>query len=114
MSKETDVAWAAGLFEGEGCITDDKKKYRRLQMNMTDEDVMKKFVRIVDYGNLKGPHLPRKRMEENPSGKRKPFWYWGVGKRSEVLRILKMFIPYFGKRRSQKAIEAINKIETFN
>ena len=112
MNKETDVAWAAGLFEGEGCISNDKKKYRRLSINMTDEDVMKRFVRIVAYGNLKGPHLPRK--SENPNGKYKPFWQWGVGKRSEVLRILKMFIPYFGKRRSQKAIEAINKIETFN
>tara|TARA_R100000234_G_C4833456_1_gene107915 strand:+ start:138 stop:476 length:339 start_codon:yes stop_codon:yes gene_type:complete len=112
MNKETDVAWAAGLFEGEGCITDDKKKYRRLQLSMTDEDVMEKFVRIVNYGRLNGPYIPGKPGFRR--AKHKPFWYWSVGRRSEVLRILKMFIPYFGQRRSQKAIEAISKIEIIN
>ena len=109
MTEETAVAWAAGLFEGEGCISYDQRypNYRRLGMNMTDEDVMRRFVEIVDYGRLYGPYI---------SGKsdHKPVWSWAIGKKSEVLRILKMFKPYFGKRRSEKAIEAINKIETLN
>ena len=55
MDKELKVAWAAGLFEGEGCITHNishGRSYRKLTMNMTDKDVMQKFVDIIGYGNL--------------------------------------------------------------
>ena len=114
MNKETDVAWAAGLFEGEGCITTDSryKNHRRITINMTDEDVMQRFVEIVDYGRLRGPYMAGK--PGTPKAKHKKRWQWCTGKKPEVLRILKMFLPYFGKRRLEKAIEAINKIEIIN
>ena len=111
MTEETSVAWAAGLFEGEGCITIDNRSpnHRRLLMGMTDEDVMQKFVDVVGAGKLYGPY-----SYSGDKAKYKQFWQWSIGKKPEVVRILKMFIPYFGKRRSEKAIEAINKIETLN
>ena len=114
MTEEIAVAWAAGLFEGEGCITFDSRSpnHRRIRIKMTDRDVMQKFVDIVGYGKLGGPYMEGK--PGTPRAKHKPYWSWGTGKRSEVLRILKMFVPYFGKRRSKKAIEAINKIEIIN
>ena len=105
----TDIVWAAGLFEGEGCIhfKTDRPNQRVLSIGMTDKDVMERFVDVVGYGNLKGPHWSKLST--------KPFWKWQLYKRTEVLRILKMFLPHFGKRRSQKAIEAINHLhETIN
>ena len=100
----TDIVWAAGLFEGEGCIhtlqmTKAKNTYITLRQTMTDKDVMEKFVNIVGYGNLLGPS-----WKKNST---KPIWDWNVTKKSEVLRILKMFLPHFGIRRAAKAIEAI-------
>ena len=79
---------------------------------MTDRDVMQKFVDIVGYGKLGGPYMEGK--PGTPRARHKPFWQWSVGKRTEVLRILKMFLPYFGERRYAKAMEAVNHIETFN
>ena len=67
---------------------------------MTDKDVMERFINIVGYGNLLGPY----------KGTNKPIWEWKVAKSLEVLRILKMFLPHFGKRRSERAIEAINHL----
>ena len=101
----TDIVWAAGLFEGEGCISFDSRqpKLRKVQLAMTDKDVVERFINIVGYGNLLGPYIRR-------PGTNKPLWEWKVSKSSEVLRILKMFLPYFGKRRSEKAIEAINHL----
>ena len=69
---------------------------------MTDLDVMERFVDVVGHGNLNGPKW-------NPKST-KPYWRWTVSKTSEVLRILKMFLPHFGKRRAEKAIEAINHL----
>ena len=102
----TDIAWAAGLFEGEGCITTDhrSKNCRIIQMKMTDLDVMERYVDVVGYGNLNGPYKDSKNTQF------KPWWQWNVYKGSEVLRILKMFLPHFGKRRAEKAIEAINHL----
>ena len=100
----TDIAWAAGLFEGEGCIhlKPDRPNQRVLAIASTDKDVMERFVDVVGYGNLHGPHMAKLST--------KPFWNWQLYKRTEVLRILKMFLPHFGKRRAEKAIEAINHL----
>ena len=73
--------------------------YRTLRQSMTDKDVMERFVNVVGYGNLVGPIWHAKST--------KPMWDWSVTKKSEVLRILKMFLPHFGVRRAEKAIEAI-------
>ena len=98
----TDIVWAAGLFEGEGCITFNSRQpnLRKVYIAMTDKDVMERFVNIVGFGKLLGPY----------KGTNKPRWEWAVSKSSEVLRILKMFLPHFGKRRAKKAIEAINHL----
>ena len=99
----TDIVWAAGLFEGEGCIyINPTRIYVQLILNMTDLDVMERLVNVAGYGNLRGPHILKGL---------KPSWRWTVAKKTEVIRILKMFLPHFGKRRAEKAIEAINYIK---
>ena len=100
----TDIVWAAGLFEGEGCIAQHTKGagYRKLVIVMTDSDVMERFVDVVGYGKLRGPY--------NSKSGYKPFWRWEIVKSKEVLRILKMFLPHLGKRRAEKAIEAITHL----
>ena len=102
----TDIVWAAGLFEGEGCITYQSKypNTRTINISSTDFDIIERFINVVGYGSLLGPYISEK------SGNKKHYWSWAVSKRTEVLRILKMFLPHFGQRRSEKAIEAINHL----
>jgi len=71
---------------------------------MTDLDVMEKFAEVVGYGKLYGPYSYKK----NPHWKQ--IWQWSICKKTEVIRVLKMFLPHFGKRRSEKAIEAITHL----
>lgn len=101
-----DIAWAAGLFEGEGCITTAGNGWQ-LQLRMTDSDVVKRFIDVVQYGNFR-------REAWFDKGKRpgsKPVYGWRIGKSSEVRRILDMFLPYFGERRAYKALNALDDIE---
>ena len=102
----TDIVWAAGLFEGEGCITTNHKvpNSRIIIIGMTDQDVMERFVDVVGYGKLYGPYSYKTRPNN------KQFWQYKLENRTEVLRILKMLLPHFGKRRAAKAIEAINHL----
>lgn len=106
VNKDLQIAWAAGLFEGEGCITDiDSPNNPLLQMTMTDKDVMEKFVEIVGYGNL--THVNKSATYQKDHWKDQ--WKWAVRKKSEVTRILSMFLPYFGDRRAYKALNAFDK-----
>ena len=101
----TDIVWAAGLFEGEGYICPDKRRkcYWTMGIEMTDKDVLDRYANVIG-SNLLRPRKTMKKLQKKQS------WIVVTTKRSEVLRILKMFLPHFGKRRAAKAIEAINHL----
>ena len=85
-----DIAWAAGLFEGEGCITTAGKnqKSRALKLQMTDRDVVERFQQIVGSG----PVL----FMDTPTNKKRyiHLLIWQIAQRKEVTRILDMFLPF--------------------
>lgn len=110
VEKERDFAWAAGLFEGEGCITIMKTKgrvkkdgtggeriyrYPRLTMSLTDEDVLRRFGAIAG-GTIRGPY------HKNP--KYKPIWYWQVGGEA-AKKTAEFLLPYLGTRRAARLFE---------
>lgn len=104
MQKKNEIAWAAGLFEGEGTITikqekRDRKPRPRLELQMTDSDVVFKFKKILKAGHAK---LRKKRTK---SGKKVFRWY--VIRKDDIQRILKSFIPYLGIRRKSRAKKAL-------
>jgi hypothetical protein len=49
MSEELDIAWAAGLFEGEGTIVDSTGSVQ-LRVKMTDLDVLEKRFDVFGVG----------------------------------------------------------------
>lgn len=110
-----DIAWAAGLFEGEGCIgiwwppsTVGRRMQPqiRLQVMMTDRDVVERFCHIMGCGKVS--------LEQNRHPPRKNCWYWTIGNRDDTERILRMLYPWFGERRRAKADEAFAEIDRRN
>jgi hypothetical protein len=74
VATETEIAWAAGLFEGEGSITYIPRGLHpdlQVAINMTDEDVVRRFEAVVDRGRVYGPYHP-----PSHGDRRKPFWRW--------------------------------------
>jgi hypothetical protein len=75
VASAEEIAWAAGLFEGEGSITHIGRRGQSFELqvavNMTDEDVVRRFDEIVDRGKVYGPYLPLSHGD-----RRKPFWHW--------------------------------------
>jgi hypothetical protein len=55
MSEELDIAWAAGLFEGEGTIVDSTGSVQ-LRVKMTDLDVLEKLFDVFGVGGIYGPY----------------------------------------------------------
>jgi hypothetical protein len=96
---DTELAWAAGLFEGEGSIihysTPSGKKSRMLQLETTDADVLQRFHAIVGVGQIRGPRI-------REAG-RKPIWLWQCSKGLDYLPLLNTLMPWLGERRRAKA-----------
>jgi hypothetical protein len=56
LSSEIEIAWAAGLFEGEGCFTAQGqargKYYGVAKLSMVDAQIVERFAAIVQVGHL--------------------------------------------------------------
>ena len=104
----TQHAWAAGLFDGEGCIHighQTKKPhnaYYQLTLAMSDIDLVNRFAEVWGVGKV---------WERQTRKGWKTMYYWRISKRSEVQRILSTMLPFFGNRRAHKALDVLDDIE---
>lgn len=85
-----DVAWAAGLFDGEGCIGenhyDSRYGYRViLRLSMTHRGGVERFASIFPYGNIRA---------RPARGVRIPFFAWCAAHQGWVGLILLRMRPY--------------------
>lgn len=108
MPSDTDIAWAAGLFEGEGCFFATDKYERKTgtvrhchsaQLAMSDLDVVQKFQAIVGVGGI--VVVPPKKPHH------KTMYRWQIQSRSGLERVADLFMPYLGKRRLEKLGEVL-------
>lgn len=107
---ETQTAWVAGLIEGEGYISIERKRYTsvtgvvqsyaypRVAVAMSDEDVIRKLHKITRCGNVR---------PFQPTGNRKKMYRWVVSDSREAQAILKAVLPHLGNRRAKKAREVL-------
>jgi hypothetical protein len=92
------VAWAAGLFEGEGTITQSRGRLF-VRVKMTDESVVLRFAEIACFGEIYGPY-----NHQGADGYvRKPYWVWIAGQ-YDALEVLEMLWPWLSERRRGQAL----------
>jgi len=96
MDTTLDIAWAAGLFEGEGSITHGGEPHRKLKLTlkMTDEDVVRSFAGVLGVGRVYGPYQYK--------GNRKLVWEW-TAVTAQAQAALERLLPYLHSRRRAKA-----------
>jgi hypothetical protein len=112
LPKVADLAWAAGFFEGEGCISlcqqtaNKTKGYNShvTQITITQKgtladppDVLTKFANLIPGGKI---------YRE----KKRDLWRYTISKKWYVKAALKSMLPWLGERRSEKAHECIRAI----
>ena len=95
------VAWAAGLFEGEGSWYARRCGdfvYARASLASTDEDVVRRFFAVVGCGAVH-------READRPG--RKPIWRWQVQSRVDFAAIADQLKPWLGTRRLQQLADVL-------
>lgn len=102
--KQTDLAWAAGLFEGEGWISSQKRN-AIIGIQMCDKDVLERFAAIVGCGNIyyRKPRIYSYEVIKS----RKEQWSWRLGRRTDVQRVLAQLRPWLSNRRKERADEVL-------
>lgn len=94
-----EIAWLAGILEGEGTFDVMEGKYIRITCGMTDKDIIERVQKIVNAGSVKTytKSLPRK-----------PLHVWTLCSQREVLDVLCAITPLMGERRRAKILEQAN------
>jgi len=108
MKDELDIAWAAGILEGEGCFSlyqrkNSSAKRVSIRCKMTDNDIILRLQSVL--GGYVNPRKPNK--ETN-----KPLWEWRLYKKDDIETTIYKILPYLGIRRSAKAKELLAYIDS--
>lgn len=98
-----DIAWIAGIIEGEGCIYINKVRLGkgsliRVSVRMTDYDTIQSLYDKTGIGRITGP---------TQHGRKKPTWDWKVNRLKDVVRLLLAIYPLMHERRRAKITEAV-------
>jgi hypothetical protein len=102
-SREQQLIFLAGVFEGEGTITmipqkNTNKSSLSCRVKMTDRDIIQRFVDFVGHGNI---YSEKKRESEN-----KLSFCWKVSG-PRAINFLHEIAPYLGVRRYNRVIQCL-------
>ncbi len=109
-----ELAWAGGLFEGEGSISVNKQKRETTQhyvtiyttLAMTDLDVLERFQRTMGIGNIIGPH--------GPYGISKKVRYsWSVSGHQQAQYVIALLWPWLAERRREQARASLAAVRAY-
>jgi hypothetical protein len=109
---EVELAWVAGLLEGEGCFFPIEYRtekygpyiYARVAVLMTDLDILQRLQSLTGVGNINGPTI-----RKNP--RHKPLWHWVVSRHKESITLMRAVYPWMGERRRARIDEVLALVE---
>ena len=94
-----DLAWLAGLFEGEGCIWE-KRGRPILEIAMTDEDPVRHAHAVAGVG------VVNQKRQVTKGGKH--IWVWSVGRIEHAVGLAMTLYPMLGERRQKRIRECLD------
>lgn len=113
MPSNTDIAWAAGFYDGEGtagCYPNKDKisgrTYHKITMSVSqcDTGVLVKFLSAVNVGNIYGPFHTK-----NP--KRSNLWQWRVTNLEDIQQAYDLLEPYIGTIKKAQLLKAMQDFD---
>lgn len=97
------IAWLAGLYEGEGHCTFWYRKgstETSLRISMTDEDTIRTIQRITGVGMVDC-------IKPQKEGY-KPMWRWCVNRREQIVALIEGMWPFLHERRKEQLTPLLN------
>ena len=112
---EIDIAWIAGLLEGEAYFGIDNRSKDRyevsnsppspfIKISMVDEDIIQRLSKLLD----KSYFSPSRKTVTG-----KQVYTLHIGEKEKLLFILQKILPYMGVRRGERITECIFHLQTW-
>jgi hypothetical protein len=105
-----DMAWLAGLYEGEGSCSIvrrySNRPAARFHLGSTDRDVVDRVRRITSMGTISTSVRKKKNATIIFKRKPKPFHLWEVSRKAHVRLLIGWLLPFMCKRRRERLKEA--------
>lgn len=107
MSSDTEKAWAAGLWDGEGCAfvnnNGSGKQYFRMTISQADPEVLERFRKAVGVkGNLNGPVN---------YANRNPMWFLNYSAWDDTTRVVDAIYPYLSSIKRKQIEEKRSEVD---
>lgn len=103
FKSDVQIAWVAGLIEGEGWFGTRGGGRPTVEVASTDRDVIDRLRAWTGVGTIDGPYV-------RPN--RKPYFKWRVTAREDAAALLLELCPYLCERRLRRAREVLAIWET--
>lgn len=88
VAAAADLAWAAGLFDGDGCVTTHPTSGLQVLMSKTDQEVLDRFCKVAALGKVYGPY-------SNGPGKRQR-WQYQIADREDIRTLYRLLWNHLG------------------
>lgn len=103
---DTEIAWVAGIIEGEGTILNRDNTGIEVRVVMSDKDVIHRVHVVTGVGTMRGPYNWKSSVKE--------LWTWRVSKRVDVTALLHSIEPWMGERRGTRIKDALVRLSGLN
>lgn len=106
----TELAWAAGFFDGEGNVGFSRPARRRprihVQVAQVHRSPLDRFLRAVGHGTVNGPYIPKAKTHS-------PYHQWTVEGLVPAKAIFALLGPYLDQQKTEAFHDAIAKYEAW-
>lgn len=96
----SELAWAAGFFDGEGSIVRHTRNRVCLAVGQTDQRPLIRLQKALSYGTIVGPY-----MTKPGTLSKKPIWYFRVHAKEAIQDCLNKLWPYLSEPKKERALE---------
>lgn len=110
MADYNELAWAAGFYDGEGCITLHKSKhsgknwkYPNIHIGQVDRRPLDRFLKAIGVGHIYGPY----RHSKNTNAKERFDLF--VRKQDEVLHVISSLWNFLSEPKKEQIKEVMSQ-----
>lgn len=99
MPQTFRLHWLAGIIEGEGSFTSPYPGSMRISVEMTDEDIIDKLLKVSGVGKKYGPYQKKQGVKQ--------CWQWVVAASTDSASLAMTLFPLMGERRKGQITKSL-------
>jgi hypothetical protein len=107
MTRKEEIAWAAGFYEGEGCIIysrSERSSVWRITVVNTDLEPLERFMKVVGAGSIY--EVPKKYQAHH-----KKCFQWQTARSADIYAVVDLLWDHLSARRKEQINDTIRRRE---